>query len=816
MKKSKLIITLGALILGVILILAVLLVLILSALLGQKVPLVITTESYEAVYDATPLTYHKWSLAEGSLKSGHTLYVTVTGTQTEVGQCENTVSVVIKDEMGADVTSDYDIKFKLGMLSVLAREITVTSSDAEKIYDGKPLYNDGHFVSPDNTVSGVVQGQRLIVNISGYIVEPGVAHNTIERVTVLDEFGRDVSSNYIIRMREGLLTVYESDGSYPGGGVGPGEGGGDGENPGEGPGEGNTGNGPGGGDPGILEGIGSGDGSGDGSGNGSGGGGFSGNLGGNGNSGNGGNVDVNYLIYKIFSETQTGGMYLRNKSFGNYNGKGWESASEYKVLLNDRYSPMAITSIAYSTSTEFRVRIEPFIDAYVLPYFLGMRGRITVTSDTEFTGDTSNPYTAYYVAATNSSEKLPEAVAEYEKKYREFVYDNYLYVDDETLNFMKLIIEEEGFDTSDPMIIDRVAMYIRQAASYNLKYDTGLDACSNIVISFLDTYKEGVCRHYASAATLLYRALGIPARYTVGAYAETKAGEWVDVYAGNAHAWVEVYFDGLGWIPVEVTGSSNQNVEDKKIEIKPVTEEKIYDGEPLVPSGNVSGLERFEAQGYKYEAVVKGEITEVGYVITYIDSLIIYDSAGNDVTDKYEIVLKEGKNRIYRDILRFESPSYKGTYGEGSPDPAVLVSGKTLETEKIRISMLVPNPGVGSSLNYFDVMITDADGNDVRDCYKIEKVYGKMTVSAASLTVKAGSATKKFDSSELTCDEYEIVGGELVGKDKILICETEGSQTKIGRSENVISYIMIVDENGNDVTGNYHIEFEAGTLRVTP
>ena len=91
-----------------------------------------------------------------------------------------------------------------------------------------------------------------------------------------------------------------------------------------------------------------------------------------------------------------------------------------------------------------------------------------------------------------------------------------------------------------------------------------------------------------------------------------------------------------------------------------------------------------------------------------------------------------------------------------------------------------------------------------------------MTVSAASLTVKAGSATKKYDSTELTCDTYEIVSGALVGSDKILICETEGSQTKIGRSENIISNMVIVDENGNDVTGNYHIEFEAGTLRVTP
>ena len=108
MKKSKLIITLGALILGVILILAVLLLMILWALLGQKVPLTIKTESAEAVYDATPLTCHEWSIIGGELKSGHTPYVVFTGSQTDVGQCDNAISVLIRDEMGADVTSDND------------------------------------------------------------------------------------------------------------------------------------------------------------------------------------------------------------------------------------------------------------------------------------------------------------------------------------------------------------------------------------------------------------------------------------------------------------------------------------------------------------------------------------------------------------------------------------------------------------------------------------------------------------------------------------------------------------------------------------
>ena len=70
---------------------------------------------------------------------------------------------------------------------------------------------------------------------------------------------------------------------------------------------------------------------------------------------------------------------------------------------------------------------------------------------------------------------------------------------------------------------------------------------------FLLESRQGYCVHFATAATALLRAMGIPARYAEG-YA-VPAGEegWVDVPDFNAHAWVEVYFGGAGWIPFEVT-----------------------------------------------------------------------------------------------------------------------------------------------------------------------------------------------------------------------------------------------------------------------
>ena len=43
---------------------------------------------------------------------------------------------------------------------------------------------------------------------------------------------------------------------------------------------------------------------------------------------------------------------------------------------------------------------------------------------------------------------------------------------------------------------------------------------------------------------------------------------------------------------------------------------------------------------------------------------------------------------------------------------------------------------------------------------------------------------------------------------------TVGSQTEIGRSDNVIAEIVIYDENGNDVTGNYTVILKNGILNV--
>ena len=80
------------------------------------------------------------------------------------------------------------------------------------------------------------------------------------------------------------------------------------------------------------------------------------------------------------------------------------------------------------------------------------------------------------------------------------------------------------------------------------------------LVDFVQRTKRGYCQQYAGAMTLMLRYLGIPARvaagFTSGTYNADKR-TWT-VTDHNAHAWVEVWFDGWGWLPFDPTPARGQ------------------------------------------------------------------------------------------------------------------------------------------------------------------------------------------------------------------------------------------------------------------
>lgn len=78
-------------------------------------------------------------------------------------------------------------------------------------------------------------------------------------------------------------------------------------------------------------------------------------------------------------------------------------------------------------------------------------------------------------------------------------------------------------------------------------------------------YEErGYCIHFATAGTLLLRMQGIPARYVTGYVVQLDSRGRGQALDSDAHAWVEIYLDGYGWYPVEMTpgyGGGDSGVE---------------------------------------------------------------------------------------------------------------------------------------------------------------------------------------------------------------------------------------------------------------
>lgn len=106
-----------------------------------------------------------------------------------------------------------------------------------------------------------------------------------------------------------------------------------------------------------------------------------------------------------------------------------------------------------------------------------------------------------------------------------------------------------------PAKVAAVESYLREHERYTLQAPVpgrGRDS----VDAFLFGSHEGFCEQFASAEVVLLRSVGIPARLATGYAYGTVEGPWRVFDQGDAHAWVEVAYPGLGWSPSDPTAGA--------------------------------------------------------------------------------------------------------------------------------------------------------------------------------------------------------------------------------------------------------------------
>ncbi len=96
--------------------------------------------------------------------------------------------------------------------------------------------------------------------------------------------------------------------------------------------------------------------------------------------------------------------------------------------------------------------------------------------------------------------------------------------------------------------------YLRRTYPYDLSIPH-FPPKADQVDYFLFDQRRGYCEHFASALAVLARTVGVPTRlvtgYAPGNY-DMFTGYW-DIRTADAHAWVEAYFTGIGWVPFDPT-----------------------------------------------------------------------------------------------------------------------------------------------------------------------------------------------------------------------------------------------------------------------
>ena len=296
----------------------------------------------------------------------------------------------------------------------------------------------------------------------------------------------------------------------------------------------------------------------------------------------------------------TGHIYLRGFSSAVYTGGGWEQLSDevyrqmregWEILLPGigevydeemsgepfmvegigEYQPINFPAMADMSGSATRIEVENVgaADRFVYtPYQLSTTPERM--SGAEFVGDAylargTGVWTHILYARETASPlraRLTGDAAQAEENYRYFVYTNYLQIPDElSQEIAELVQSMQAWDGQTTAVEVgtpynlTVARYVGSYLASVAVYDPDTPAPpegTDFVTHFLDQGR-GYCMHFATTATLMLRSMGIPARYVSGYVADTVAGEWVDVPDYNAHAWVEVYLEGYGWQPVEVT-----------------------------------------------------------------------------------------------------------------------------------------------------------------------------------------------------------------------------------------------------------------------
>ena len=316
-------------------------------------------------------------------------------------------------------------------------------------------------------------------------------------------------------------------------------------------------------------------------------------------------------------------LYLRGHTYEVYTGSAWESlpgeelsgseALFYWLHESGFYSQSQIAKAMETGGAAEPQRmtvknISACAENAYLPYMFADTGDLdaAVIGDTKtgkeltdfacYSGSLPEMYEAQYLLCASQDDPDTAAYLAMEESYRGYVTAHDLQLTQESWN----VLYRQFGDVSGTRSLYEIQMLIRDYLSRYMHYDEKVYTLSRGG-DFLHYVLEssdggGWSVQYATAAALMLRYYGVPSRYVEGYYLTPEqaeraaAGEPVTLTEMNAHAWAELYLNGVGFVPFEVTPGY-------------IDPEDMDSGEAADENGGRSELFEYEANQMTYAQI---------------------------------------------------------------------------------------------------------------------------------------------------------------------------------------------------------------------
>ena len=282
-------------------------------------------------------------------------------------------------------------------------------------------------------------------------------------------------------------------------------------------------------------------------------------------------------------------------------------------------------------------------------------------------------------------------------------------------------------------------------------YPDGVDQ----ITYFLEHPEEGgTSGNFASATTLLYRSLGIPARYVEGYFDINLEGTPTRTVGGlQAHSWVEIYIDSLGWMMVDTSISS----------VLPPEMAGLLFGKPDIDLNNELGnLEKIEVdiEEKTYFTNSTIDIYKVNINATYSNGVTTKIDFHKPEEYKDSIEGNEGNNQLAR------SGEMQNLYevNKANPKQSITIAvGSTYQVGQVPIKVIFKDRDNTSVATIYveviepKIVSLEVDLNSYQEFYMPgnDLNIANLEVLATYNDPKKDKERININSSLVTCEAYE-------------------------------------------------------------